>query len=273
MDWELIITGCGTSHGNPPWGIPELWSTDPRDHRRRSGAILRGPAGEVVLIDAGPDLMHQLRDPYKTWNGRDYPENCITRCDAVLITHTHADHSHGLNELRHLNRLMAMCGIQIFGHGPHLSELVSMFGYCFRAPHAAYQMGSPSLEAVPVADEELFPCAGLSVLPLAASHGPAGRVTAYRIGGLAYLTDIKDLPLSADRFLHHLDLLVLNMLHEALHPTHCNWDEAQAIIARLKPRRCVLTHMGHTVHYQDWEERLPAGVDMAYDGWRASFSP
>ena len=96
-EWELILTGTGTSHGNPPWGNPNIWSNDPRDHRRRSGAILKGPGGEVILIDAGPDLMHQLRDPYKRTSMYDYPTDCICRCDGVLITHDHADHCHDVD--------------------------------------------------------------------------------------------------------------------------------------------------------------------------------
>src|SRR3954466_15505408 len=102
--WELIITGCGTSHGNPPWGLPGAWSEDPRDRRRRSGALLRGPRGQVLLIDAGPDLMYQLRDPDLTWDGVTYPTGSVVRCDGVLLTHDHADHVNGLNDLRHLNR-------------------------------------------------------------------------------------------------------------------------------------------------------------------------
>ncbi|MFW5846222.1 MAG: MBL fold metallo-hydrolase [Planctomycetota bacterium] len=264
--WELIITGCGVSHGTPPWGHPELWSEDPRDHRRRSGAVLRGPDGQVVLIDTGPDLLHQMRDPYKRWDGRSYPVDCITRCDGVLLTHVHADHSHGINDLRHLNRLMGGGGIGIHAHAAHLDELVAMFPYCFADPDAAYRMGSPALHAVAVRDDEPFALAGLRITPFAVDHGPAGRVTAWRMGGLAYLTDVKHLPVTADRHLQDVDLLVLNMLREASHPTHCNWAEAQVLIERIAPQRTILVHMGHEVRYAQWAPRLPPSVRLAVDG-------
>jgi phosphoribosyl 1,2-cyclic phosphate phosphodiesterase len=272
--WQLVITGCGTSHGTPVWGLPELWSEDPRDHRRRSGAILLGPGGEVVLIDAGPDLAHQLRDPYRDWDGLSYPARCITRCDGVLLTHCHADHIHGLNDLRQLNRLMGGAGIPIYGHAPHLIELQQQFQYCFvddspntGGPHR------PALTAQPLADDQQFRLAGLEVIPFAMSHGPAGRVTGYRIGNLGYCTDCKELPPSADQHLQGLELLVLDMLREEPFITHMGWLEALAVIERLCPHETLLVHMGHRERYRDWLPRLPPGVTMAYDGITRCFKP
>jgi phosphoribosyl 1,2-cyclic phosphate phosphodiesterase len=271
-DWELLITGCGTSHGNPPWGYPQLWSEDPRDLRRRAGAVLFGPSGQILLIDAGPDLQHQMRDPDRTWDGRSYPKKCIVRCDAVLLTHDHADHSHGLNDLRHLNRLMGGASIRIFGAQEHLDAVQTMFPYCFGEPDRLYQLGSPSLAAVAMSDGEPIDVAGLPVVAFPMSHGPAGRTTGFRCGGMAWLTDLKVLPDEADAHLSDLDLLVLDMLREQEHSTHLNWSEAQAIIARLKPRRTVLTHMGYEVKYGEWQPRLPANVTMAFDGYRCQFT-
>lgn len=270
--WRLVITGCGTSHGNPPWGIPELWSDDPRDHRRRSGAALLGPGGRVVLIDAGPDLLHQLRDPFRDWDGRRYPERCITRCDALLLTHDHADHTHGINELRHLNRLMGGAGIAIHGHASHLAELARMFPYCFIDAEEAYRLATPALAAHELEDGRTVDLAGLPVTPFAMSHGPAGRVTGFRIGSLGYCTDCKELPREADRHLQDLDVLVLDMLRETPHPTHMGWDEARAVIDRLRPRRTVLVHMGFEVRYAEWEALLPGGVTMAVDGLELPFT-
>ncbi len=271
-EWEITITGCGSSHGNPPFGQPHLWSTDPRDARRRSGAMLRGPADQVILIDCGPDLLHQLRDPYKRWDGLSYPADCITAIEAVLMTHEHADHSHGLNDLRHVNRLMRMRSIPIHGHASHLASLTQMFPYCFGQGELAYVGYRPTLVAEPLTDDRTQVIAGLTVVPFAMSHGPAGRTTGFRCGDLGYLTDLKELPDAVDAMLQGLDLLVLDMLREKPHETHLCWAEAEAIIERLRPRRTVLTHMGHEVRYAEWCDRLPPGVTMAVDGMRLRFS-
>jgi phosphoribosyl 1,2-cyclic phosphate phosphodiesterase len=269
--WEIIITGCGTSHGNPPWGRPEVWSEDPRDQRRRSGALLLGPVGECLLIDCGPDLAHQLRDPFRTWDGRSYPQDCITRVDAVLLSHDHADQSHGINDLRHVNRLMAMRTIPIYGHESHLNSVKQMFPFCFGSGELAYVGFKPALATVSIADDVTVYIDDLPVTPFAMSHGPAGRTTGFRCGEMAYLTDLKELPAGADRHLQGLDLLVLDMLRETPHETHLCWAEALAIIERLRPSCTVLTHLGHEVRYDEWQSRLPPDVIMAVDGLRLPF--
>lgn len=271
--WEFTITGCGTSHGNPPIGIPRLWSSDVRDRRRRAGGLLRGPGGAVVLIDAGPDLMDQLRDPYRDWDGTSYPERAVLRCDALILTHDHADHTHGFNDLRHLNRLMREPGktapaIPIYGHAGHLDQVQAMFPYCFGKGPEFYELSAPSLVATPVVDDQPITICGLTAIPFHTSHGSAGRTTGWRLGDLGYLTDLKSLPVGAERHLQNLDLLVLDMLREETHETHLCWAEAMAIWQRLRPRRTVLTHMGHEVRWAAWQDRLPQGMEMAVDGWR-----
>lgn len=274
--WRIIITGCGTSHGNPPWGIPRFWSDDPKDLRRRSGAVLLGPEREVLLIDCGPDLMHQLRDPDRTWDGRSYPQRSIDRCDGVLLTHDHADHSHGLNDLRHVNRLMQGVGdrhgIAIHGHRVHLDALHQMFPYCFSGGPGYYPMSNPALSTVPLEHGVPFTVAGLPILPFALDHGPAGLVTGFRCGDLAYLTDLKSMPPGTEEMLRGVDILVLSMLREQLHETHHNWQEAQDVIRRIAPRRTVLTHMGYEVRWAEWQAKLPPGVAMAWDGWESPFA-
>ena len=271
--WQIVITGCGTSHGNPPWGVPEWWSDDPKDHRRRSGALLLGPQDQVILIDTGPDLMHQLRDPFKRWDGVHYPDDCITRCAAVLLTHDHADHAHGLNELRHLNRLMNGNGIPIYGNEQHLYEVTRMYPYCFSTSDAdIYQLATPLLQTVHVDDFSSVEVCGLPVTLFPMSHGPYGRVSGMRIGNLVYCTDCKTIPEESVACMHGAEVLVLDMLREKEHVSHFNWAEAAAVIERVQPQRTVLVHMGHEVRHAEWTERLSQGVEMGFDGWHATFA-
>ncbi len=267
--WQLVITGTGTSHGNPPWGLPDFWSEDPRDLRRRSGAVLLGPQGRTVLIDAGPDLAHQCRDPFRSWDGRSYPADALVRCDAVLLTHDHADHTHGLNDLRHLNRLMDGTPIPIFAAEEHLREVRRMFPYCFGAADDLYLHGNPALVSRPVEIGQAFAVAGLEMEAVGYEHGPGCRATGWLVDGrFAYCTDCKTMPAETRDRLRGIDLLVMTMLQEQPHPTHCNWEEARDLVADLSPRRTVFTHVGYTVRQREWDARLPAGMELAYDGLR-----
>lgn len=268
--WTLVLTGTGTSHGNPLWGHREWWSEDPRDHRRRSGAMLLADDGRVVLIDLGPDLAYQLRDPFRRWDGVCYPEDCIMRCDGVLLTHDHADHCHGLNELRQLNRLMRGAEIVIHGHASHLQAVRGMFPYAFVIGPEAYHLGKPSLLTRAQIDGQPFAVAGLPLVMVPLDHGPAGRVSGFRCGPFAYLTDMKLLPAASDQYLQNLDLLVMNVLRDEPHATHQCWAEAMAVLARLRPRRTVLTHVGPEVRFAAWADRLSPTLELAVDGWHAS---
>jgi phosphoribosyl 1,2-cyclic phosphate phosphodiesterase len=162
--------------------------------------------------------------------------------------------------------------IPVLGHQPHLDALQSMFPYCFGRADDIYRLGSPSLTARAVAFGQAVPIAGVAVLPIALDHGPGGQTTGFRCGGMAYLTDLKSLPSASRAMLRGLDLLALDMLREEPHPTHLCWAEAEEVIADLKPRRTVLTHLGHEVRYAQWRDRLPPTIELAHDGWHADFT-
>ena len=260
--WQLVITGCGTSHGNPIIGLPDRWSDDPRDQRRRTAAILqRGE--QSILIDCGPDLLAQLRDPYCSWDGLSYPQYAITSTMAVLMTHEHADHSHGINDLRLLNRLQKKT-VPIYADHVHADKLLTQFAYCFAGD--ATGAWRPGLEARPfsVGDQLLIDGWPIQTMPL--QHGPAGPVTGFRFGDLAYLTDVKTILPDAWQYLDGLDTLVLGVLREEPHATHMHVAEALEVVQRLRPRRCVFTHLGLEVRYADLASRLPVGVEPAFDG-------
>jgi phosphoribosyl 1,2-cyclic phosphate phosphodiesterase len=218
---------------------------------------------ESILIDCGPDLLAQLRDPYRFWDGIGYPQHAITSTLAVLLTHEHADHTHGINDLRLLNRLQRR-PVPLHGDASHLSLLKSQFPYCFQGDDAG--AWRPGIEAQPFQVGDRLLIDGWPVQTLPVLHGPAGPVTGFRFGDLAYVTDVKTVLPQAMQHLRDLDTLVLGVLREDPHPTHLSVAEALQLVTALRPRRTVFTHLGHEVRYADLAARLPVGVEPAFDG-------
>lgn len=261
-EWQMVITGCGTSHGNPVFGLPDRWSTDPRDQRRRTAAILRRGT-ESILIDCGPDLLAQLRDPYCTWDGMQYPQYAVTSTLGVLMTHEHADHSHGINDLRLLNRLQKK-PVPVHADQEHLDLLMRQFEYCFAGDDTGAWRPGLVGHAFRVGDRLTIDGWPIQTVPL--QHGPAGPVTGFRFGDLAYLTDVKTVLTGAWQHLEDLDTLVLGVLREEPHATHLSVSEALEVVQRLRPRRTVFTHLGLEVRYADLAAKLPVGIEPAFDG-------
>ncbi len=225
---------------------PVCRSSDPRDRRTRSSLLIRHD-GRVVLIDTSTDLRTQALAEQ------------LERIDAVLFTHSHADHVNGIDDLRGFHFLHKDL-IPCYASPETLETLQNGFGYIFEErPESGY---TPLL--VPHQVKGSFQLFGLDITPVLLDHG---RTTAcgYRIGRFAYLTDCSGIPESSIPLLQNLDILVIDGLRWKSHPSHLNIDGALAVAAMLKPQRTVLTHLTHDVCYAD-TSRLPHGVEFAYDG-------
>jgi phosphoribosyl 1,2-cyclic phosphate phosphodiesterase len=251
---QLTILGAGSSAGTPALGCTcaTCVSTDPRNKRTRCSSIVTLDDGRVILIDTSPDLRQQaLR------------ENLL-RVDAVLYTHTHADHLHGIDDLRafcQINR----CQIPLYSYPEAISHIQDKFGYTLREPSHYWDL--PVLAAHIV--EAPFSVAGVQVTPIPVMHGKI-RIYAYRIGNLVYMTDVSAIPESSFHLLQGVEVLLIDCLRETPHPTHVSVSESLALIARIGAKRNVLIHMTHELEYHALQARLPANVTVGYDGLRLS---
>lgn len=245
---KIIILGSGTSTGVPMVGCHcrVCGSDDPRDKRTRASILVQ--SGEKrILVDTSTDLRSQaLREG-------------IPQVDAVLLTHTHADHIHGIDDLRgfhFIHRRVIPC----YGSPETMEKVGVNFGYIFEG--LASEGYSPLMESFPVVDPfELFGC---RIVPVPIKHG-SFAATGYRFENAAYLTDCSEIPQESLALLQGLDLLIIDALRFSPHPNHFNIEGALRMVQILRPRRTLLTHLTHEVHHSD-AQKLPEGVEFAYDG-------
>jgi phosphoribosyl 1,2-cyclic phosphate phosphodiesterase len=251
---RLTFLGTGTSFGVPQIGCrcPTCTSADPRDRRTRTAALIE-THGKRLLIDTPPELRLQLVAAQ------------VDQVDAVLFTHAHADHVHGIDDLRALSvRQAAM--LPAYGSRATMAEIVARFPYIFD-PSIVVQAGTskPELAANVLQPGVPTVLAGVPVLALALPHGDR-VVFGYRIGGLAYLTDVKAIPEGVLEVLRDLEVLVLNALLSRPHPLHLSIPEAVETAQRVAARRTFFTHLTHEFTHAALAARLPAGIAPAYDG-------
>lgn len=247
---ELTFLGTGTSNGIPVIGCrcDVCTSSDRRDRRSRTSAVVRD-GGHVYLLDTATELRSQALAAG------------LDRVDAVLMTHPHADHTGGFDDLRRFNELAGR-HLPVYADPGTAAALRERFAYCFVDAFPFYG-GKPDLILHEVDGPfELF---GREVVPIPVFHGRL-PILGYRFGGLAYVTDAKTIPAASLDLLRGLDLLVLNALRLTPHPTHLSLPEAVAIIEELRPRRAFLTHLSHDLGHAAATALLPSGIGVAYDG-------
>jgi phosphoribosyl 1,2-cyclic phosphate phosphodiesterase len=251
---RLTFLGTGTSFGVPQigCGCAVCRSTDPRDKRTRSAALVEA-GGSRILIDTPPELRLQLI------------AGGITQVDAVVYTHEHADHTAGIDDLRMFS-VRQRRALPIYGPPETLERLRTSFGYIFDDAIRPYEGTSkPSLDLRALEPGRPVDVAGVPLLPLAFQHGHL-RVYGYRFGSLAYITDVKSIPEAERNQLRGLDVLVLNALWWRPHPTHLSIAEAVETAQALGARRTYLTHLTHETGHAELAGQLPEGVLPAYDG-------
>jgi phosphoribosyl 1,2-cyclic phosphate phosphodiesterase len=251
---RLTFLGTGTSFGVPQigCGCAVCRSTDPRDKRNRSAALVEA-GGSNILIDTPPELRLQLI------------AGGITQVDAVVYTHEHADHTAGIDDLRMFS-VRQHRPLPIYGPPETLDRLRTSFRYIFDdAVHAYEGTSKPSLELRALEPGRQVDVAGVPLLPLAFQHGHL-RVYGYRFGSLAYITDVKSIPEAERSRLRGLDVLVLNALWWRPHPTHLSIAEAVETAQALGARRTYLTHLTHETGHAELAGQLPEGILPAYDG-------
>lgn len=252
---KLTFLGTGTSFGVPQLGCgcDVCRSPDPRDRRSRVGAVVELDDGTRILIDTPPELRIQLIAAG------------ISDVDAVLFTHDHADHTHGIDDLRAIT-VRREAPLAVYGSAETLAALTAKFDYIFDSSIKARPGSSkPEGEARVITPGVPFRIGDTDVLPIALPHGPSS-VLAYRIGPLGYVTDAKTLPPEAVAQLKGVSVLVLNALFRTEHPSHLSIPEAVAAARVIGADRTLLTHLTHRTAHADLEAELPRGVAPAFDG-------
>lgn len=264
MILRLTILGCGSSGGNPrvggDWGKCD--PSNPKNRRRRAAALVerRQSSGvTTVLIDTGPDVREQLLSVR------------LKALDGVLYTHDHADHTHGIDDLRALSYAMKR-RIPVWFDAHTRDSLMSRFDYCFGSrPGSSYPpILKGNLIEAPAPIEIHGPAGIVTALPIRQTHGDIESI-GFRFGNVAYSPDINGIPDASLPLFEGLDVWIVDALRHTPHPSHFSLKETLAWIERLRPKRAILTHLLGDLDYEALRRELPPGVEPAYDGMTVEF--
>jgi len=247
---QLTMLGVGSSAGTPMIGCQcdTCKSTDKRNNRTRCSSMVELDNGKVILIDTGPDLRQQaLREG-------------LSQVDAVLYTHTHADHLHGIDDLR------AFCQkqrsqIPLYGSPEAMAHIADKFAYTLRETSNFWDL--PVLKINPVS--EPFQLFEQTIIPIPIKHGNS-NINGYRIGNIAYLTDVSAIPESSMALLKGLDILLLDCLRYNAHYSHINLEQSLEYARLINAKATYLIHMTHELEYAKLSAQLPANIFVGYDG-------
>ncbi len=264
MSYRLTILGCGPSGGvprlGPHWGKCD--PLNPKNRRRRCAVLVQRFSKKgctTVLIDTPPDLREQLIDAR------------ICELDAVLYTHDHADHTHGIDDLRPVCFATGR-RINVFADQETISSLKKRFSYCFETDRESGY--APILRAHVARPGKPIRIEGaggvISLMPILQEHG---RLTSlgYRVGALGYSPDVSGFPEGSVALLEGIDVWVVDALRTTPHPSHFHVKKSLSWIEKLAPKRAVLTHMTTELDYETLTRDLPEGVEPAYDGMVIDF--
>ncbi len=249
---DLLFLGSGTSYGVPMIGCKcaVCTSTNPKNKRTRASVLFQF-AKRNILVDTSIDLRMQLLAAD------------VHHVDAVLYTHAHADHLHGLDDLRSIGRKGA---VPLYADARTADVIRASFAYVFDACDAPSEVPRVALNVLDGSPFELF---GQHIWPIELLHGKL-PVLGYRVCDVAYLTDCSAIPDASLRMLGNLDVLVLDAVRFRPHPTHFSLEEALEVVEILKPRRAFFTHICHDLEHDTVNAMLPEHVKLAWDGLRVT---